>query len=134
MMKEFKVAVYGSLRKTLGSSELLKESEYLGKEWTDGGYKMVSLGGFPGVFLEENGGKIKIEVYKINEYTLARLNMLEGFIEEDNPGNFYNRKTINTTHGIAYIYYIDKKYITNPVVENGDWTEYYLRNKKYQNE
>lgn len=127
-----KVAVYGSLRRLLGNHGLLENSTYLGEEWTGEGYKMISLGGFPGVLLDETAGKIKIEVYEVDAMTASRLDMLEGYHGENNPNNFYNRETIETVHGDAFIYYINDRYneSTNEIVTTGDWTEYYMNKKK----
>ena len=123
-MSKARVAVYGSLRKHCGNDRLLSTSIFLGEDWTDTGYKMYSLGGFPGVVQDPKGGKVKIEVYEVSSETLARCDMLEGFRGEDHPHNFYNRKVIDTQHGPAYIYLINGSYSERSIVENGDWAEH----------
>lgn len=129
-MSKVKVAVYGSLRKGLGNHPLLESSKYLGEEWTGEGYTMISLSAFPGVYKDESGGKIKIEIYEVDSYTAARLDMLEGFSGYDNPNNFYNKELIETSHGPTFIYYINRSGGSNEVVESGDWYEFYMDKKK----
>jgi gamma-glutamylcyclotransferase (GGCT)/AIG2-like uncharacterized protein YtfP len=129
MKDKVKVAVYGTLRKHFGNHRLLAESDFLGSEWIDKGFKMVSLGGFPGLVEDEEGQKVLIEVYEINQDTLISCNMLEGYRGEG-QSNFYDRKTIETSHGEAFIYYLGQGYAGNPPVESGDWLDYYSKKQK----
>lgn len=82
---------------------------------------MYSLGAFPGITLNGNT-PITIEVYEIDDFTLVRLDSLEGF------PNFYNRMQINTEFGSVWIYYLDdnNKYYKNnrPPIDSGDWMAY----------
>ena len=110
-----KVFVYGTLKMGFGNHRLLENSELLGEETTDPRYTMVSLGGFPGVL---KGGNTKIhgEVYAVNELTMKHLDRLEGY------PNFYNRKTIETKYGDAWIYYLPRdQYLGYCKVEDGVW-------------
>jgi len=130
-MEKILVAVYGSLRKNLGNHSLIEDSKYLGEEWTEDGYTMISLSAFPGVYEDESGGKVKIEIYEVDSYTAARLDMLEGYSGEDSSRNFYNKKIIETSHGPTYIYFINDSYRgRNNIVEGGDWTEFYMNERK----
>lgn len=84
---------------------------------------MVSLGGFPGV-IENGKTPIVIEVYSVDENTLANLNRLEGY-QEGRKDNFYDRISIDTSHGEAYMYVLSEDYLDrHELVESGDWSKY----------
>lgn len=135
---EFKpvlAAVYGSLRKGLGNHRVIEDAPFVGedviKEWKKdgktGGFTMVSLGGYPAIFLKGDT-PIKIEVYEVNNHAqMARLDMLEGY-SPDPSRRYYNRTTVETKYGPAIIYFLDEEkyghYKNDPVVKDGDWTEY----------
>ncbi len=90
----YKVFVYGSLKLGFWNNErFLSNSDYLGdSETAEHCYDMVSFTSFPGVV---EGGKYGIcgEVYEVDDYTLARLDLLEG------NGHFYVRKLVELTSG-----------------------------------
>jgi len=108
-----KVFVYGTLKKGHPNSYLLETSELLGTFKTKPVFTMYSLGMFPAISLV---GKTAIsgEVYSVDEDTFKRLDILEGY------PSFYNRTKIDTTHGEAWVYFLDdREGIT--VVESGEW-------------
>lgn len=121
---KYKVAVYGSLRKGAGNSSLLKDAKYVGKTVLPPHYTMYSLGAFPGVV---KGGHtpITVEVYEIEDHTLSRLDMLEGY-GGNNRNNFYNRELIPTAYGNCYIYFLNREYKdrTYPQVITGNWLKF----------
>lgn len=123
-MNEILVSVYGSLRQGHGNNRLLADAEFMGKQWIGPGYRMYSLGGFPGVVREPGEGMVKIEVYKVNKDILERLDHLEGFHSEGYKGNFYNRETIDTNWGKSFIYFLNTSEYYRDIVESGDWNEY----------
>lgn len=118
-----KVAVYGSLRKGLHNHGLLAQADYLGTERISG-FNMHSLGSFP--FVTTRGvtpeSEITIEVYEVTPAEFRRLDMLEGY------PSFYDRMLIDTSHGQAWIYFIDQdgSYSTtrNEQVQDGDWLNF----------
>jgi gamma-glutamylcyclotransferase (GGCT)/AIG2-like uncharacterized protein YtfP len=113
--KQHTVAVYGSLKKGFGNHRLLTNAEYLGVDKIDG-WDMYGLGGFPGIVAGE--GSIHIEVYKVDDEEMARLDMLEGY------PSFYDRKQVSTQHGDAWVYFLatPENYIdTCAVVPTGRW-------------
>lgn len=125
-----RVAVYGSLKKGFGNHRLLEGSTFVGRSSTPG--TMYSLGGFPGVRLGgDNETSIAVEVYEVNDATLQRLDMLEGYDERrDKDDNFYNRETVKLnkldgepTEMDVYIYELSQSYRTNNLrlVESGVW-------------
>ena len=122
-----KVAVYGSLRKGLHNHGLLAQAKSLGTERIKG-FNMYSLGSFPFVTTRGTTGEseITIEVYEVTPAEFRRLDMLEGY------PSFYNRILVDTTHGQAWIYYIDNddSYSTtrNERVQDGDWLKFLTPN------
>lgn len=109
------VAVYGSLRAGMGNHRVLGASTKVGSCKVQG-WVMRSLGGFP--YIHHGEGEIVIEVYEVNALTSARLDGLEGY------PSFYNREQIDTPFGKAWIYFIEDRSHTAPLVTSGDWVQY----------
>lgn len=107
------VFVYGTLKSGHGNHRLLQGSKFLGRSTVDR-FKMYSLGGFPAVVPSEDG-VIQGEVYEVDDFTMTRLDRLEGY------PNFYDRMIVSTEKGPAWIYYMhtppreDKSIIPNGV-------------------
>lgn len=129
-----KVAVYGSLLSGLGNHGLLThhDAKLLGKETLNGNYKMISLGGFPGVYevSEEEGSSIEIEVYEVSPPCEKSLDLLEGYRKDDEFNSFYLKRPVETSYGTTDIYFINKKWHSNnsSAIEQGDWRKF-LSNK-----
>jgi gamma-glutamylcyclotransferase (GGCT)/AIG2-like uncharacterized protein YtfP len=121
------VAVYGSLREGLHNHSALEmaDEEQLGMFETPPVYDMYAVSeSFPG--LKEDGStSIKMEVYQVTEEKLKDLNSLEGYYGDDAATNLYNRIKIDTPWGKAYTYIYNYSVGKSPLVESGDWTEYY---------
>jgi gamma-glutamylcyclotransferase (GGCT)/AIG2-like uncharacterized protein YtfP len=81
------VGVYGTLKRGEGNHRLLSTSELVTTSLTPPNYGLVDLGAFPGLIPGED--KVVIEVYKVNNHTLSRLDSLEG-----HP-TFYERKEVD---------------------------------------
>ena len=116
-------AVYGTLRNGFGNNRLLqnKFSTLIGIQTLSAPFRMVSMGGFPGMI--HTPGKestITIEVYEVASKDVERsLDRLEGY-----PG-WYDKQTIETQWGTAFIYTQTEEQVgTNPPVKSGDWVEY----------
>ncbi len=119
------VAVYGSLRQGHGNNCLLVNCEFLNTELSIPEFTMHSLGGFPA--LVEGTDRVVIELYKVDDYTFSRLDMLEGY------PHMYNRRQIQTSHGDAWVYFMETlNWGSNGVVEDGDWTKFKDREHKQQ--
>lgn len=120
----YNVFVYGSLKKGFGNHGLLARSEFLGNaETVESRFKMVSLGGFPGVY-DTGGDKIKGEIYKVDHMTLRNLDRLES------EGSFYGRRTHNfklesgeNIDSFIYILLDDFGYSDNPRYLNEESSE-----------
>ena len=112
------VAVYGSLRAGHGNHRLLEGYELLSRELSPPIFKMISLGGFPGLL--DGTASAVLEMYDVSEDTFSRLDMLEGY------PHFYNRKQVSTSVGDAWVYFLEEEedYADRPVVQSGDWTQY----------
>lgn len=127
MFKPQLVAVYGSLREGLGNHRVIAGNEFVVQTTLSGNYRMVSLGGFPGVMPTENPtAPIVVEVYRVESPDrMQSLDWLEGY---RGPGenNFYDRQTVKLDNGMeAMIYLLDEKeYGNHTPVEDGDWKEF----------
>ena len=117
------VAVYGSLRKGFGNNRLLSDAEYVGTTTVEG-WELYSLGAFPGA-IQGEGAPLTVELYRVG--SMARLDMLEGTVNPDgaDPRNLYNRVTVDTEYGEAYMYEFNHEVRGEPI-ESGDWKEYKL--------
>ncbi len=111
------VAVYGTLKQGFHNNRLLSSSTYLGTERSVPEFLMISLGGFPGLI--SGTERITIEVFRLDSAQSGlSLDYLEGY------PSFYNRRQILTTHGLAWVYYLDKddgRYSNKDTVEGGVW-------------
>lgn len=121
-----KVAVYGSLLSGFGNHCLLKGSDMKGAAVIEG-FEMYSLGGFPCIVPDDDKGRIEVEVYDVDDTTMSRLDMLEGY------PSFYDRKqvTVNTGKGDekAWVYYMHEVpsfsgHRHAPRIESGSWRDY----------
>ena len=114
----YNIFVYGTLKKGGSNHHFLESSEFLRDEvLEDHSIYVPSLFSFP-LLLKDKGGKVHGEVYKVDDNTLANLDMLEG------EGFLYNRIN-NDELGFQYYlfndngsWHIDK---VNDKIENGKW-------------
>lgn len=128
--KTYKVFVYGSLLRGFGNHRLLKDSKLLGVNSTKKRYKMISLGGFPGVlkarkeelhkkFLFKN---IIGELYEVDAFTLRALDALEG------NGYFYKREVVplknNNEEAWMYVLLNSSEYKNNSLCKIDNFGNY----------
>ncbi len=73
------IAVYGSLRKGMGNHGLISHSELLETRVVNLPFKMISLGGFPGLVRDIQENEITIELYEVDQPTYQRVEHLEGY-------------------------------------------------------
>ena len=117
------VAVYGSLRKTLSNHRVLDGAKYMGNYESEPIFSMYDVGAYPAI--KENGNtSIILEIYRITDDILARLDTLEGFDVDEPDSCYYVRTVIETPFGEAYIYTFPHSTDSYKQVQNGDWTEY----------
>lgn len=120
------VAVYGSLRKGMGNHGIISGNEFYKQDTLTGNFRMVSLGGFPGVVRTEEVATIVVELYKVQtQAALSRLDMLEGYRGPD-QSNFYTREEVVTDTGeVCDIYLLDEEsYGSYERVDSGDWVAF----------
>ena len=115
-----KIFVYGTLKRGFGANRYLLNCPLVAPEAVIEGAHMVSLGGFPGVFLKGRpgtSGQVYGEVYEVDDTTLKNLDMYES------NGSFYQRRKVTTTAGMEVeVYELLRNSETFPVVEDGVWT------------
>ena len=105
-----KVFVYGTLKST-GVRNLMSlvdedaKAAIVGKTKTKyPDYQMMDLGAFPGVV--EGGTKhIQGELYEVNNWMMAKLDMIEGVAND-----FYKVKKVDTDLGKGWMYYLGEEY------------------------
>lgn len=108
------VFVYGSLRQGMGNHRVLGDAEFLGNATIEG-WAMVSLGAYPAIY-RCDGLSVIGEVYRCDDLTFARLDLLEGY------PSFYNRSQVATAWGDAWVYHFEGSKVKGlPAVVGGDW-------------
>jgi gamma-glutamylcyclotransferase (GGCT)/AIG2-like uncharacterized protein YtfP len=122
-----KVFVYGSLLSGMGNHRLLEKSKKLGLSHSPKGFGMIDLGYFPGAIrLDGTENRIIGEVYEVDDYTLARIDGLEGYRPSQPDRGLYNRLEIDTDFGKAFIYIFNiRRDQPSTIIEKGDWRSYF---------
>ena len=114
-----KIATYGSLRKGLGNNRLLTHSTKISTEIVDIPFRMVSLGGFPGLVPSSEIHSITIEIYEVSPSTYRNVEYLEGY------PSFYQKAMIETSEGKVEVYILESsQYQTLEPVSSGDWIKH----------
>jgi len=116
--------VYGSLLKGQPNHPLIVAAPLVRPARSARGFRLVSLGGFPGM-IAEGDGDVLGEVYDVGQRMLASLDRLEG-----HP-RFYCRTEIALEDGSlveAYLLPTDK-YRHHPLVPQGDWRGFRAKEK-----
>jgi gamma-glutamylaminecyclotransferase len=117
-----RVFVYGSLMRGQGNHRLMAGARFLSQARIKADrYRMISLGGFPGLVAWGDGPAIAGEAYEAGPEVMERLDRLEGHPD------FYHREPValegeSSGSAIAYV-------LTGPLqpwhgrefVESGDW-------------
>lgn len=102
------VTVYGSLLKGLGNWQWHlnnSDSILLGEHTLNGGFVMVSLGGFPGLIVDNKSErKIFVETYEVSEDVYKGIERLEGY------PSFYDKYKVETPFGESEVYILGDQY------------------------
>lgn len=122
------IAVYGSLRKELPLSGVLRSEKFIGYGKVEGTIQPVGGAFFPG-FIEGSNSKVIVEVYEVTEEVLNRLDNIEGYYQDVPEQSMYIRKKIlvdlddSKKPIISYIYVWNGKRrpLSTPIIESGDW-------------
>jgi len=116
-----RVAVYGSLKRGLYNHHFLKAAEFESSGVTLPHYTMISLGDYPGLLA---GGvtAIGVEIYRVNPWTLSRLDKLE------EVPRVYRRATVTLPDGSdTFLYLLNERYlkplgnVRGKVIASGVW-------------
>jgi gamma-glutamylcyclotransferase (GGCT)/AIG2-like uncharacterized protein YtfP len=122
--KKHLVSVYGTLRKGQSNNHIIKDGEYIGSFESKPIFDMYSVGdGFPALKL---GGQtsVTIEVFKVDDKTLKSIDELEGYRKDSRDTSMYDRLSIFTPYGEAYIYIYNMSILGLKKIKSGDWVEY----------
>lgn len=118
------VAVYGSLRKGMGNHSLLKPGLkdksvlHSMNEKLDIPAKLYDTGcGFPALVPDAEGQRITVEVYKVNDQYLQRLDELEGYPD------MYDRTQVMIGQHPSWVYFQKQKQDGYKHIQ-GDWVKY----------
>ncbi len=116
-----KIAVYGSLRFGHGNWRWLLNCDPVKTEVVNIPFRMISLGGFPGLIPSVENHDITIEIYDVNDRTYKGIEALEGYPD------FYQKAIIPSSEGDLEVYVLlSKRYQRGyDSVENGDWNSHY---------
>jgi gamma-glutamylaminecyclotransferase len=117
---DIRVFVYGSLKEGFSNHSVLNGATFVDQATLDGGYRMVSLGAFPGVIKDDLVDRVITgEVYAVDAQGLSGLDMLEG------NGSFYTRSKVKTSDGLrVWCYFLPaEEYKEETDVESGVWAE-----------
>ena len=115
--------VYGTLRKGESGSGLLKNSEFIGFDRVKG-FIMLDFGDYPMIFESGNDYHIKVEIYRVDEYTLEQIDLFEEYYGDGSAGNLYTRKTVESLSGKWGFIYIGENidlYRNISIIVSGDW-------------
>jgi len=117
------IVTYGSLRKGHGNNRLLRDSELKSTEVINIPYRMVSLGGFPGLIPSPENHDITVEIWEVNDYTYRSVEALESY------PSFYQKALVPTSLGEVEVYVLESPRYQSGYdsVESGDWNEFYKR-------
>lgn len=130
-MDNYKVFVYGTLKKSFHNHYLLKSSEFIGTAHSLSKFNMINLGGFPALlYNSDEGYSVSGEIYNVTPNTLKELDILEG------EGSFYDRVEDNFfvvgnnphKNGQKYKSFV---YILKDMPYSYDYNNIYLNTKNY---
>ena len=116
-----RIFVYGTLKEGHPNSCYLAESEFLGRAKLHGHYAMVDLTAYPGCvrtrgISDRARQHIYGEVYRVDENTLASIDILEG------NGQYFTRSKVTTPYKNAWMYFLPTSYLTPRIeITDGVW-------------
>jgi len=119
------IFVYGTLRKKQTNSSYLKKTEFIGFDRVKG-FIMLDFGDYPMIFESGNDNIIKVEIYRIDDYTLKQIDQLEEYYGEGSIDNLYSRLPVESLSGIKGFIYTGgnvNDYKNLDIIESGDWLD-----------
>lgn len=128
------VAVYGSLRQGMHNHCVLGNSEYIGTFNSEPIFTMYNVNNQYPAVINKGCDSITIEVFNVNKDIQKKLDNLEGYSSDFNKSyNYYNKETIETPYGKAFIYYFNHDYSSLEKIESGDWSSWIKAQEKQNN-
>jgi gamma-glutamylaminecyclotransferase len=117
--EQYRVFVYGTLRKGFSNHRLLNHSgaTFVSDAKTIDKYRLTA-DGIPFVFKQFSDIEITGEVYDVDSNVLSSLDRLEG-----HPFS-YKREIVPTTAGDAWIYFVNSSECFGKKISSGDFNDY----------
>jgi gamma-glutamylcyclotransferase (GGCT)/AIG2-like uncharacterized protein YtfP len=131
-MGSTEVAVYGTLRRGQRNHFMLRGAEYLGAGFLRGALYDVPRTPFRAyaypALVEVPARRVAVEIYRLADDMLARLDELERFDPEDESGSQYVRRVLDVVEGPvgrahAYLYRGPPEEL-GELIESGDWVNF----------
>lgn len=123
------VFVYGTLRKDDCRAGVLSDYKCTNPEAYLDDFQMLHLGGFPGIV--PGPGRVRGEVYEVDEACLKALDGIEGYRKDDPDHSLYIRETVNVFNPdggnigevFTYVFNRDTECQNVRIIPSGDWFE-----------
>lgn len=116
------IAVYGTLMEGQGNWNWAINPQKTIERIELPGWEMMTCGGFPGCRPTDDKNKtIQVDLFDVTDAQLARIDNLEGYNPEREHNGFYERMTVETPHGEAFIYKYNGDWYEDRVLEDGKW-------------
>jgi len=113
------VAVYGTLKRGPRNSHLMKRARYVGTDAL-ASLTLYDLGPYPGARLRPSSG-VTVEIYAVDDRTLAELDVLEGYRASARGASLYRRRKIATCFGMTWVYLYNQRVRHGQRIANGTW-------------
>ena len=124
------LAVFCELREGLKNHHILEKSIKVGDFLSSPEYCLIeTLNPLNNVALKYGNSSVVFEVYEVTIPVLEKISKLKGFYHLNYEQNLNNKKLINTPYGKALTYVNNLNYISNNIIEDYDYVDYY----KYKN-
>jgi gamma-glutamylcyclotransferase (GGCT)/AIG2-like uncharacterized protein YtfP len=116
---ETRVAVYGTLKRGLHNFPLMQGARFVGCDRLTA-ITLYDLGPFPGARQEPSDG-VDVEVFELTASHLRRLDILEDYLSNAPDKGLYNRISIQTRFGPAWVYIYNLPVRGLRVIRCGGW-------------
>jgi gamma-glutamylcyclotransferase (GGCT)/AIG2-like uncharacterized protein YtfP len=118
-MELIKVGVYGTLKKGGSNHHIMAGSQFLGCcQMTR--ITLYDIGPYPGAKLCSSEG-VDVEVYEVSGQVFDRLDVLEGYISQSPQSGDYDRRQLETSFGLAWVYLCNFDVTGLPEIRRGGW-------------